>query len=58
MRVEAEKALARLEVLRDMVGAKVEELQRRLAVAKVREQLRRVSDASEAVRPTVPREVA
>ncbi|MGX7871560.1 TIGR02680 family protein [Mesorhizobium sp. ORM6] len=34
-RVEAEGALARLEVLRDMVGAKVEELQRQLADARV-----------------------
>ncbi|CCV11891.1 TIGR02680 family protein [Mesorhizobium sp. STM 4661] len=34
-RVEAEEALARLEVLRDMVGAKVEELQRQLAEARV-----------------------
>ncbi|MDQ6435228.1 TIGR02680 family protein [Mesorhizobium sp. LHD-90] len=34
-RVEAEEALARLEVLRDMVGAKVEALQRQLAEARV-----------------------
>ncbi|KFC69067.1 ATPase involved in DNA repair [Bosea sp. LC85] len=34
-RVEAEEALARLEVLRDMVGAKVEELQRQLTQARV-----------------------
>lgn len=34
-RVEAEEALARLEVLRNTVGAKVEELQRQLAEARV-----------------------
>ncbi|MBX3567498.1 MAG: TIGR02680 family protein [Rhizobiaceae bacterium] len=34
-RVEAEEALARLGVLRDMVGAKVEELQRQLAEARI-----------------------